>query len=501
MRLAKTIIRRLLTAPLRPCVVDDQRTWKGIQLYLGALHVARAVQRTSSCEHVGIMLPTSGLFNMSMLATWMLGRTIVPLNYLLNPQELEYVIEDAGLDTVITVTPMIEHVGDLPSGIKQIRLDELSFGGVPPLRRSATRPDDHLAALLYTSGTSGRPKGVMLTTGNLAANVRQCIDWVGFTRVDSLMGVLPQFHSFGLTVLTLLPMTIGCKVVYTARFAPRKILDLIKKHQPTAMIAIPSMYNVLLHSRSATADHFASVRFLVSGGEPLPKSVADGFREKFNAVINEGYGLTETGPCTNWCRPQDHKPRSVGMPLPDVEEKIVDPDGRRLGVDEDGEVCIRGPNIMAGYYKLPEQTAEVFDDEGFFKTGDMGRLDADGHLFITGRIKEMLIIGGENVFPREIEEVLNAHPAVQDSAVVAMSDTSRGELPLAFVELVENATFDETALRTHCREHLAQFKVPREIRVIDKLPRNPTGKIMRRQLTQDTPGITPETPARAAEPS
>jgi long-chain acyl-CoA synthetase len=487
MRLARSIARRLILAPRQVRVVDDQRAWKGYQLYLGALHVARAISRSTDAPRVGIMLPTSGLFPMAMLGTWMLGRTCVPLNYLLSAQELEYVIRDAGVDTVITVTPMLKHVTELPADVRQLRLDEMSFGGLPPLRRIPGRPDDHVAALLYTSGTSGRPKGVMLTTANLLSNIRQCVEWVGFTPVDGLVGVLPQFHSFGLTVLTLLPLTVGCKVVYTARFVPRKILDLLQAHRPTAMIAIPSMYNVLLHAKSATPDHFASLKYVVSGGEPLPRSVAEGFRDRLDTTINEGYGLTETGPVTNWCRPQDHRRGSVGMPLPRIEEKIVDDKGRRLGPNEEGELCIRGPNVMAGYYGLPEQTAEVFDAEGYFRTGDMARIDDDGHLYITGRIKEMLIIGGENVFPREIEEVLNAHPSIHDSAVIGMMDPSRGEVPLAFVELVEDASFDETALRSHCREHLAQFKVPREIRVLEKLPRNPTGKIMRRALSAEKP--------------
>ena len=468
------------------CAVDDQRTWRAYQLYLGALHVARAVSAAGHADNVGIMLPTSALFPMSMLGTWMLGRTVVPLNYLLSPQELEYVIRDAGLDTVITVGPMVRHVGELPDHLTQIRLDETKFGGLPPLRRARSMPDDHLAVILYTSGTTGKPKGVMLTSENLAVNVRQCIDWVGFTVADGVLGVLPQFHSFGLTVLTLLPLTVGCKAIYSARFVPRRILNLLRDHRPTAMIAIPSMYNMLLHTKSATAEHFSSVRYIVSGGEPLPRSVADGFRDRFGVTLKEGYGLTETAPCSNWCRPHEHRPGSVGMALPGVEEKIVDADGHPLGVDEEGEVCIRGPNVMKGYYKLPEQTAAVFDAQGYFKTGDMGRFDADGFLYITGRIKEMLIIGGENVFPREIEEVLNAHPSVNDSAVIGMPDPSRGEVPLAFVELVEDAAFDETALRSHCREHLAQFKVPREIRVREKLPRNATGKIMRRQLTAET---------------
>jgi long-chain acyl-CoA synthetase len=217
--------------------------------------------------------------------------------------------------------------------------------------------------------------------------------------------------------------------------------------------------------------------------------VFNGFHERFGIIINEGYGLTETAPVTNWCRPQDHRPHSVGLPLPDVEEKVIDAEGNRLGVDEEGELCIRGPNVMKGYYKMPEETEGVFDEEGYFKTGDMARIDADGHLYITGRIKEMLIIGGENVFPREIEDALSSHPSVHAAGVIGVPDASRGEAPIAFIELADGAEFDETALRSHCRERLAQYKVPREIRVLEELPRNPTGKIMRRELSAETPSI------------
>jgi len=482
MRPLKPILRNLLLGPTRIVAVDDQKTWRGIDLYIGALHLAKQIARTSDRPHVGVMLPTSGLFPMALIAGWMLGRTVVPLNYLLKPEELEYVINDAELDCVVTVTPMIEHFGELPKQVKQIRIDQLKFKGFPPLRRAKRRPDDFVAVLLYTSGTSGKPKGVMLTAGNLADNVEQVLRWVGFSTNDAFLGVLPQFHSFGLTVLTLIPLWVKAKVVYTARFNPRKILDLARTHKPTALIAIPSMYAALLNAKSAQADDFKSFKYVVSGAEPLPESVVRGFKDKFKVTINEGYGLTETSPVANWCRPNEYRRKSVGKPLPDVQEKIVAPDGRILGPNLDGEICIKGPNVMKGYYKLAEQTAAVFDADGYFKTGDMGRFDNDGHLYITGRIKEMLIIGGENVFPREIEEVLDAHPSVSASAVIGVMDESRGETPVAFVELKEGAAFDETSLRSFCRERLAQFKVPRDIRHIEKLPRNPTGKIMRREL-------------------
>lgn len=487
MRVFRPILRNLLLHPFRIVAIDDQRQWKGFELLLGGLHLARAIRKSTDRPHVGVILPTSGLFPMALVATWMLGRTIVPLNYLLKREELDYVIENAELDCVVTVTPMLEHFGKMPEGVKELRLDRMKFKGLPRPMWPRRRPDEFIAVLLYTSGTSGKPKGVMLTSTNLATNAKQCVEWANFTRHDTLLGVLPQFHSFGLTVLTLLPLAVGCRVIYTARFLPKKLLDLMREHRPTAFIAIPSMYNALLGAKSAEPDHFSSLRYVVSGGEPLAESVAKGFKERFNVTINEGYGLTETGPVTNWCRPQEHMPRSVGKPLPGVEEKIVDPEGRRLGPNEDGEICIRGANIMKGYFKLLEETQKVFDDEGFFRTGDMGRFDDDGHLYITGRIKEMLIIGGENVFPREIEEVLNNHPSVHASAVIGLQDESRGEVALAFVELEEGAEFDETALRAHCRKQLAQYKVPRDIRMIRELPRNPTGKIMRRELSPDWP--------------
>ena len=483
MKPLQPILKNLIRHPFRIGVVDDQRAWKNFHLLFGAYHLAKKIEQTTDNQRIGLMLPTSGLFPMALIATWMLGRTAVPLNYLLKGEDLEYVIRDAELDLVITVSKMLEMFGDMPSGVTAMKLDEEKFSGIPPIRKSKKQPDDFLAILLYTSGTSGKPKGVMLTAANIAANVEQCRAAVSFTSKDVLLGVLPQFHSFGLTALTVLPLSGGLKVIYTARFMPKRLLDLMTEHRPTVFIAIPSMYAAILSAKSARPEHFESFRLLVSGGEPLPESVALGYKERFGMTLNEGYGLTETSPVTNICLPETYKEKSVGKAVPGVEIKITDTDGKPLGVREDGEVCIKGPNVMKGYYKLEEATNAVFDEDGFFKTGDMGQVDEDGHLYITGRIKEMLIIGGENVFPREIEEVLNKHESVHASAVIGMQDESRGEVALAFVELEKDAEFDDKLLRAHCREFLPQYKVPREIRQLDELPRNPTGKIMRRELS------------------
>jgi len=242
------------------------------------------------------------------------------------------------------------------------------------------------------------------------------------------------------------------------------------------------MFNAILNTKSASAEDFASIRIALSGGEALPDAVYEGFKDKLGLTILEGYGLTETSPVTNLCRPEEQRRGSVGMPIIDVHERIVDENENDLPSGEDGEIRISGPNIMKGYYNLEEETALAFDSKGYFKTGDMGQLDEDGFLYITGRIKEMLIIGGENVFPREIEEVLTNHRDVIAAGVVGRSDASRGEVAVAFVELVEGATFDEQALRSWCRESIAPFKVPKSITALDELPRNPTGKIMRREL-------------------
>ncbi len=479
----RPILATCLRNPLRRLIIDDQRKWRGIDLLVGAFHLAGHIQRTGRAPTVGIMLPSGGAFPAAALGAWILGRTVVPLNYLLKQEELQYVIDDCGTDLLITARPMLEFLGYTPRCASLMLLDKLNFRAVPEPRWPGAADPDSIAALLYTSGTSGRPKGVMLSHANIRTNIEQAVDYVQFDRRDVLLGVLPQFHSFGFTVLTLLPLSIGAQVVFSARFVPGKIVRLFREHRPTAFVAIPSMYHALMSVKEAGPEDFSSLRFAVSGGEPLPRAVAEKFRERFGVTIAEGYGLTETSPVTNWCLPQEYRPGSVGRALPRIEERIVDmAAGGDLGPDQDGEVRIKGPNIMKGYFQLAEQTAAMFDERGFLRTGDIGRFDRDGHLYITGRLKEMIIVGGENVFPREIEEVLDRHESVQASAVIGVRDEMRGETPWAFVELKDGAAFDESALRSWCRERLAGYKVPREIRPMEKLPRNPTGKIMRREL-------------------
>ncbi|MFT3685502.1 MAG: AMP-binding protein [Phycisphaerales bacterium] len=478
------IIRTCLRHPFEIGVTDDTRSYRRIEILVAAFNLADAIDKAcvGKSGPVGIMLPSSGAFPIAALAAWISGRVIVPLNFLLKQEELQYVIDDCGCSLIVTSRALIEHLGYRPERATLMEMESLDLKRVPEPRFPAMACKDDLALLLYTSGTSGKPKGVMLTHGNISVNIRQCIDWVGFTKEEVLLGVLPQFHTFGLTVLTMLPLTRGCKVVYSARFMPPRIIKLFRQHRPTAMIAIPSMYNALLHVKDAGPADFASLKYAVSGGEPLPDAVANGFFDRYQVRIAEGYGLTETSPVTNWCRPQDYRAHSVGAPLPGVRERIVDPEtGVTLGANADGEVRIKGPNVFQGYYRLPQESAAAFDAEGWFKTGDIGRFSDDGQLSITGRLKDMLIIGGENVFPREIEEVINHHPSVKDSGVVGMKDPMRGEQPVAFVELKEGQTFDQQSIVSLCRTKLAGYKVP-EVRCVEALPRNATGKVLRREL-------------------
>jgi long-chain acyl-CoA synthetase len=463
--------------------VDDRRSYTGGEIVVASLHITSHLASMSQMGTVGLMLPTSGMFGPCALSVWSLGKAVVPLNYLLKHEELQYVIDDCGTDTIISSRQMLEFMGFSPRVRNMVLLEDLKFEGVPEVRRPTGAEDEDLAVLLYTSGTSGKPKGVILSHGNLGANLKQVKEHVHITRQDIMLGVLPQFHSFGMTVLTLLPLTLGLKAVYTARFVPSKLLRLIREHRPTIFVAIPSMYSALLNLKDAEPEDFQSIRYAISGGEPLPLNVSERFRERFALTIAEGYGLTETSPATNLCLTEEFRPSAVGRPLPGMQQRIMDINsGAVLGPNEDGEIQMKGPNIMQGYFKLPAETAAVFTPDGYFKTCDIGRFDDEGFLYITGRLKEMIIVGGENVFPREIEEALNSHESIAASGVIGMNDPVRGELPVAFVELREGATFDEAAVVSHLRQRIAGYKIPRDIRVVASLPRNPTGKIVRREL-------------------
>jgi long-chain acyl-CoA synthetase len=500
MSLLTTVAKHAVTRGKEVAIIDDQGRYTYQQVVGAAMFIAQEIERMTDRPNVGILLPTGAGAPIAMLGCWLARRTAIPFNYLLNKDELAWVIGDSDIDLLISVGPMLDFVGGrdiLPWGVQVLDMAELDFTGPPPLRWPPIFDGDETAVILYTSGTSGRPKGVMLTHDNIERNAWAGIEHSRIVSADVFLGVLPQFHSFGLTALTMIPLAVGARVVYTARFIPAKVIDLIRKHKPQVIMAVPSMYGALLSVKKAEPTDFESVRFAISGGEPLPSSVFEAYMDRFNLKLLEGYGLTETSPAMNWATNDRWKRHSVGQSLPGQTTVIVDDANRILPTNTEGEIMTAGPFVMKGYYKRPDLTAGVMcdlqvpDEEGvtrtrtFFRTGDIGRIDDDGYLYITGRKKEMLIIGGENVFPREIEEIINRHPDVRDAAVIGRQDDMRGEVPIAFVEMEEGKAFDEAGIRKLCRDNLAGYKVPKEIRVLPALPRNGTGKILRRQLKAD----------------
>lgn len=463
--------------PGRPAASDPALTLDYQTLHRVAGGLARRIAAATERPHVAILAPTSVAGAVATLACWYAGRTPTPLNFLLSPTDLARIARDAQIDLALAVEPLAAAAAGLTERSIVLSAETLQSGdGQAP----SVRHDD-LAVLIYTSGTSGDPKGVRLTFGNIASNVTACVEHAQITSDETFLSVLPQFHSFGFTAMTVLPLMLGATVHFLPRFSPAAVVGMLERTRATVFMAVASMYAAMLKLKSAEARPFESVRLAISGGEPLSPAVAAAFDQRFGVQLNEGYGLTETSPVASINVPWRRRAGSVGTALPGVEIAAVGPGGEALPRGTEGELVIRGHCVMQGYHNKPEQTREVLRD-GALRTGDMGRVDADGFVYVTGRVKEMIIVGGENVFPREIEEVLTTHPAVAEAAVIGVRDDLRGEVPIAFIIPHEGAVADAGELRGYCRERLPGYKVPREVRVATTLPRGPTGKILKRQI-------------------
>jgi long-chain acyl-CoA synthetase len=360
---------------------------------------------------------------------------------------------------------------------KILMADDPAFiPGVEPL---AVGVDRDPALFLYTSGTTGRPKGVVLSHRNLVANVESSQSAGRFRPEDNFLCLLPFFHTYAITGTFLLPFLTGCKAILIDRFQPTKVLKLIEQQKVSCFMAIPSMYRVLAASEEQC--DVSALRFPISGGEPLPLAVANAFKERFGVDIYEGYGQTEAAPVVSLNVPGGRKAGTVGRALPNVEIAIWNDRGQVVSPGEVGEIMVRGENVMVGYHNLPEETARTITD-GWLHTGDLGQVDQEGYVSITGRKKELIISAGENIFPREIEELLARHPSAKEVAVIGVSDEVRGEVPKAFVIPQDGATPDAQELRKYCREHLANYKVPKVIEIVEDLPRTPSGKVLKRLL-------------------
>ncbi|MBV9206826.1 MAG: long-chain fatty acid--CoA ligase, partial [Actinobacteria bacterium] len=359
--------------------------------------------------------------------------------------------------------------------------DAAASAGAPA---AAGRGDADDAVILYTSGTTGRPKGAELTHAGLVRNA----ELTARTLLkngdgDVIMGCLPLFHVFGLTCALNAGVAAGSTLTLLPRFDPAKALDIIGRDQVTIFAGVPTMYAAMLHLPGADPAKAATLRVCISGGAALPVEVLRGFEEKFGCMILEGYGLSETSPVASFNHPGTvRKPGSIGTPVEGVEMRIVDNDWQTVPDGEIGEIAIRGHNVMKGYWNRPEATAEVMSAGGWFRTGDMARVDEDGYYYIVDRKKDLIIRGGYNVYPREVEEVLHEHPAVAEVAVIGLPHPELGEEVGAAVALKPGASATPEELREHVRDRVAAYKYPRRVWLVDELPKGPTGKILRREV-------------------
>ncbi|MBJ7600698.1 MAG: long-chain-fatty-acid--CoA ligase [Candidatus Nephthysia bennettiae] len=451
-------------------------------------------------DRVGIMLPNVPQFPIAYFGVLKAGGVVVPINVLLKAPEVQFYLGDSGARFLITWDDFADEALKGAAPLEGVRtFAALRPGGAPPegardfaelmqgppgFEMAPTSPED-TAVILYTSGTTGRPKGAELSHLNLF----MCAE-VGATRLvayaedDVAMAVLPLFHSFGQSSVMNTTFYAGGTITLVPRFDPVKVLEVMERDRVTIFAGVPTMYFALLNHPERRRFDTSSLRLCVSGGAAMPGEVMTAFEQAFGVTVLEGYGLSETSPTASFNRSKEERRfMSVGKPIWGVEMNVFDDQDRELppGREQVGEIVIRGHNVMKGYFKNPEATAEALRG-GWFHSGDMGYLDEDGYFFIVDRKKELIIRGGFNVYPREVEEVLYAHPAVAAAAVIGAPDDRLGEEIKAVVQLKSGQTANPEELIAFCKERMAAYKYPRTVQLVDQLPVGPTGKILKKEL-------------------
>ncbi len=486
MMLLEPLLAQASSQPETVAIVDDtgRRTYG--ELVSMAARLGKYLSTQTTRPRIGLLLPSSAGFVATFYGALLAGKTVVPINFLLSDRDIAYCIADSEIDLVVTVGPLVPRIKDIP--LKVIDLGQLGPISTtdriePPPDASTTAREDDVAVLMYTSGTSGTPKGVLLSYGNLQSNVDASIAHCNFQSKHRFLGIVPLFHAFGMTAMMLAPLQLGATIVYMARFSPAGVVNAIREHAISLLGGVPSMFGAMLRLKEASREDFSSIYQLISGGEPLPAAFGEAFYARFGVTLYEAYGMTETSLAIALNTPQMHRPGSVGKPIPGMQVRIVDDQCNALPPGQAGEIWVKGPMVMSGYHKRPVESAGALTPDGWFKTGDLGKLDADGFLYITGRRKDLIIVAGEKVAPREVEEILAAHPAVAEAAVIGRKEPSRGEAVIAFVVPREGQSPDPPELRQFCRKRgLPAWKIPREIYAVPELPRSATGKILKQEL-------------------
>jgi long-chain acyl-CoA synthetase len=438
-------------------------------------------------DRVLLICQNSPEFVISYLGIIRAGATVIPLNITLTPEEIKYIIKDAQAKLVVVHEKIVEAVAsklklDFSKQIN-IELTVINKGFIDTIKELPPSDNEEraeIAAFLYTSGTTGYPKGAMLTHENLISNVKSLQKIVKLNEKDNMLCVLPMFHSFAWTTSVILPLYAGSKVTIKSTFKPREIIEAIAKEKATIFCGAPAMYTVLIQAGSVQA--FKTLRFVVSGGSSLPEKILASFEEKFDVPLVEGYGLSEASPVVIMNPIEGvRKPGSIGLPLPDVDVKLVDEDLNEVKKGEIGEIAVKGPNVMKGYFNMPEETKNTLVD-AWLLTGDMGKKDEDGYYYIIDRKKELIVVSGFNVYPKEVESVIYNYPGVKECAVIGVPDEARGEIVKALIVSEENEEIDIKDIKQYLKERLAPYKRPKTIEITDDLPKNATGKIMKRLL-------------------
>jgi len=471
-------------------MVFEGRELTNVDQQRAASRLAHALRRlgVEADDRVVVMLANCPEVLQAYTAIWKIGAVIVPVVFLLGAEEIRHILDHSGAKLLITSADLawkaegwvgrIVLVGGQATGA--LTWDDLV---TPEADVFATvdRAPDALAVILYTAGTTGQPKGVALSHDNLLSNARSAASLYELDRERWSLAVLPLSHSYGLTLMNA-GNILGTRAVLLRWFNPELVLETIERYRVQQMAGVPTMFVYLLNFPDADRFDTTSMKLWGSGAAPLPVEIVEPFEKRFGGRLLEGYGLTEASPVVSAHRLSgERRLGSVGQPIPGVEVAILDDADRALPAGEVGEVCVRGPNVMLGYYQMPEETARTIRD-GWLHTGDMGRLDADDFLYIVERKKDLIIRGGFNIYPREVEEVLYAHPAVAEAAVIGIRDALMGEDVLAFV--VRKAGMAATAeeLIAFCQTRLAKYKCPKQVRFVDTLPKSPIGKILRKEL-------------------
>jgi long-chain acyl-CoA synthetase len=449
-------------------------------------------------DAVSLLMPNSAEYVIAYFACWKLGAVAGPVNSLLKAHEIEYVISDSEAKALMVHSdflPVIESVGQkLPTLQAVIRFDDevaatkdligdFSISGSTNLTVSEINLDSE-AIIIYTSGTTGKPKGCLLTHGNLIANARQISQWLGFTKDDRLLSVMPLFHMNAVSVTTMAALYAGGSTVVSPKFSSSRLWQIISDFQVTSFGSVATMLSMLLSTypdgvpKGLKTDQ---LRFAMCGSAPVPAEVLKRFEETFDCLVIEGYGLSEST-CRSTFNPPDKRRRagSCGLAIGN-EMKVFDEEDRDVADGKLGEIVLRGENILKGYYKNEDATAKAFRG-GWFHTGDIGYRDADGFFYIVDRKSDMIIRGGENIYPREIDEVLYQHPAVASAATIGVPDPLYGEEVAAFIVLKDGVALGEDEIISYCKEQLADYKCPKTVRFVDEIPKGPTGKLLKREL-------------------